>query len=75
MKAMERGYDVYHTLRQTLESGWEVLARQPWEVLARQPAVPVLAECAGRLHLAPDTQCAGGKNPAPGTAADHRLCP
>ena len=29
MKAMERGYDVYHTLRQTLESGWEVLARQP----------------------------------------------
>lgn len=53
MKAMERGYDVYHTLRQTLESGWEVLARQP--------AVPVLAECAGRLHLAPDTQCAGGK--------------
>ena len=43
MKAMERGYDVYHTLRQTLESGWEVLARQP--------AVPVLAECAGRLLL------------------------
>ena len=41
--AMERGYDVYHTLRQTLESGWEVLARQP--------AVPVLAECAGRLLL------------------------
>ena len=43
MKAIERGYDVYHTLRQTLESGWEVLARQP--------AVPVLAECAGRLLL------------------------
>ena len=28
-----------------------------------------------RLHLAPDTQCTGGRNPASRTAADHRLCP
>ena len=43
MKAIDRSFDLWQTARDSLESGRELLRAHP--------AVPVLAECAGRLLL------------------------